>query len=51
MEQVHRHRPQHGEHQGRITCPRCGAGLQFVIQSTGISRGQCPAAGCIKWTQ
>ena len=50
MELVHKHRPEHGEHQGRITCPRCGAGLTFTILSNGISRGQCAAAACIRWS-
>lgn len=43
-------KPVTGEFKGRITCTRCGSGLNFSILSNGISRGQCSAAGCIRWT-
>lgn len=36
---------------GRITCPQCGSQLRYTIFPNGISRGQCTAAGCIKWAQ
>ena len=49
--EVQGHKPEHGEHQGRIRCPRCGSGLSFTILSNGISRGQCAAAGCVRWSQ
>lgn len=50
MTAVQQRKPAQGETSGRITCPRCGSGLQFSILSNGISRGQCMAAGCIRWS-
>jgi hypothetical protein len=51
MTAVQEHKPQHGEASGRIQCTRCGAGLQFVIQSNGLSRGRCAAACGVVWNQ
>lgn len=46
---IQAHKPAQGEHTGRIACTKCGSSLRFTIQSTGISRGQCNAAGCLRW--
>jgi ribosomal protein S27AE len=51
MAAVHAHKPEVGERTGRITCTRCGSSLRFTIMANGISRGQCAAAGCIRWSQ
>lgn len=51
MNAVQQHKPEHGEAKGRIRCTRCGDGLQFVIDATGRSRGQCAAACGVKWCQ
>jgi hypothetical protein len=51
MNEVQQHKPNHGEHSGRITCPRCGSGLRFVITSSGKSRGQCVARNCLRWCE
>lgn len=51
MNAVQQHRPEHGEASGRIQCPKCGGGLRFNVQSTGISRGSCSTAGCVRWQQ
>lgn len=50
MAAAQQHRPQHGEHSGRMQCPKCGSALRFTIFSNGISRGQCAAAGCVRWS-
>jgi hypothetical protein len=36
---------------GRITCTKCGSSLRFTVMSNGLSRGQCTAAGCVRWCQ
>jgi ribosomal protein S27AE len=51
MTAVQQHKPAHGEASGRIRCPRCGAGLQFVVMASGLSRGHCAAACGIRWCQ
>lgn len=51
MSAIQQHKPATGEYTGRISCPKCHSGLRFTIQSTGISRGQCSAAGCLRWCQ
>lgn len=51
MAAVHAQKPESGERTGRITCTRCDGALRFTIFSNGISRGQCAAAGCIRWSQ
>jgi hypothetical protein len=51
MAAVQQHKHPTDEVKGRITCPKCGSGLRFVILPNGISRGQCAAAGCLRWSQ
>lgn len=41
------HRPAQGEVRGKAPCPRCRGTVQFTIQSTGLSRGQCTCG--IRW--
>jgi hypothetical protein len=36
---------------GVIPCPKCGSGLKFTVLSNGLQRGQCAAAGCLRWSQ
>lgn len=51
MAQVQQHKPAFGEYSGRMSCTKCGSGLRFTIMSNGLSRGQCSAAGCLRWCQ
>lgn len=51
MNLVQQHKPQHGEATGTIRCTHCGSSLRFTIFANGISRGQCTAAGCVRWCQ
>jgi hypothetical protein len=51
MNAVQQFKPQQGEHKGTMRCTKCGSSLSFTIQSSGISRGQCSAAGCLRWCQ
>lgn len=48
---VQAHKPTHGEASGRIRCTRCTGTLQFVIQSTGLSRARCGNGCGITWSQ
>lgn len=49
MAAAYSHKPAVGEFSGRMACTRCGSALRFTIMANGLSRGQCAAAGCIKW--
>jgi hypothetical protein len=32
-----------------ISYQPCGSSLRFTVMSNGLSRGQCTAAGCVRW--
>ncbi len=51
MNAVQQFKPSCGEATGRIQCPKCGSRLRFNVQCTGISRGICSTAGCVRWQQ
>jgi hypothetical protein len=51
MAAVHQHKHPTDEVKGRITCPKCGSSLRFVILPNGVSRGDCTAACGIRWSQ
>ncbi len=37
---------------GYITCPKCGADLQYFIHTDNQhTMGRCPTDGCIKWME
>ena len=50
VHQAHQHRDPEREVSGRIRCPACGSPINFTVQRDGRSRGQCSAAGCMRWS-
>lgn len=51
MAKVQEQRQKDQDVTGRIDCPKCGSGLRFTVMTNGLSRGQCAAAGCLRWCQ
>lgn len=51
MNTAQQHKAPSGEYTGRLTCPKCGSGVRFTIQSNGISRGQCSSGCGVHWCQ
>ncbi len=51
MAEVQKNKHPTDEVSGRIICPKCGSGLRFTILPNGVSRGNCSAAGCVRWAE
>lgn len=49
MAAAQQQKPAQGEARGKLTCPRCSGTINFTIQSTGLSRGQCTCG--VRWCQ
>jgi hypothetical protein len=39
-----------GQKEGTFPCPKCGSQVRFTALVPHQSRGQCSAAGCIRWS-
>jgi ribosomal protein S27AE len=39
-----------GTKEGTFPCPKCGSQVRFTALVPHQSRGQCSAAGCIRWS-
>lgn len=50
MQAAQQHRKAGQDVKSTMKCPRCNSTLRFTVFASGVSYGQCVAAGCIRWT-